>query len=767
MSIEAYPVLPLKDLVIFPKMVVPLFVGRQKSIFALEEALKHNGKIILLTQKNDKENEPKSKDLYKVGILANVLQLLKLPDGTVKILVEGTERVKINGEVEGRKYLMAFTKEFKSISNSDHELLKNSVISEFEKYVQMSEKIPTEALATILNMKSEDDICDIISSHLIIGYKEKQKILEESSLRKRLELIFETIEHEISLLKLENKIKKRVKDQMDKTQKEYFLNEQMKAIRQELDGADENGVDEVKELEEKIKNINFTKEARDKALYELKKYKNTNAMSPEAGIIRNYLDWLTSIPWGEKTEISSDLIAAMKLLDKEHYGLKEVKERIIEYLAVQQRVSKIKGSILCLVGPPGVGKTSLGKSIAKTTGRNFVRMSLGGVKDESEIRGHRRTYVGAMPGKIVQSMKKAKSSNPLFLFDEVDKLGSDWRGDPSSALLEVLDSEQNDTFSDNYLEIDYDLSDVMFVCTANSLNMPAPLLDRMEIIRIAGYTEDEKIQIAKRHLIKKQMSEKGLKKTEFSIDSSAIQEIIRYYTREAGVRGLEREISKIARKAIKQILTGEKRVPIKITKKKVEEYLGVRKLSFGQLEKKNIVGVTTGLAWTSVGGVTLQVEAVLIPGKGGISMTGQLGDVMKESVKAAEMYIKSNVKKLGIKEDVLKTKSIHVHVPEGATPKDGPSAGVTMVTSLVSALTGKAVRRDVAMTGEITLRGRVLPIGGLKEKMLAAKQVGINTVIIPKGNVKDLKEVPENIKKGLEIIPVDHISKVLENALEK
>ena len=765
MTLQAYPVLPLKDLVVFPKMVMPLFVGRKKSIAALDEALKNDGKILLIAQKDDRNENPKSKDLYKVGVIATILQLLKLPDGTVKILIEGHNRVRIDGDIEGRKYLMAFTKEFKETGSEDQALLVNSVQTDFEKYVQMSDKVPAEVLSTVFGMKTAGDVCDAIIPHLIINFDEKQKILAEANTKKRLELIFETIEHELGLLKIETKIKDRVKEQMDKTQKEYFLNEQMKAIRQELEG-DEEGVDEIKELEDKIKVVKLSKEAKEKAKYELKKLKNTNAMSPEAGIIRNYLDWVLGIPWGEKSEIKSDLVAAMKLLDKEHYGLEEVKERIIEYLAVQQRVSKIKGSILCLVGPPGVGKTSLGKSIAKATGRNFVRMSLGGVRDESEIRGHRRTYVGAMPGKVVQSMKKAKTTNPLFLFDEVDKLGSDWRGDPSSALLEVLDGEQNDTFSDNYLEVDYDLSNVMFVCTANSMNMPAPLLDRMEIIRIAGYTEDEKIQIAKRHLIKKQMGETGLKKSEFSISDKAIQEIIRYYTREAGVRGLEREIAKVARKSIKQILTGEKSVPIKITDKKIEDYLGVRKLSFGELEKKNLVGITTGLAWTSAGGATLQVEAVLTPGKGQVSMTGQLGDVMKESVKAAEMYIKSNLKKLNISESTFDKKAIHVHVPEGATPKDGPSAGVTMVTSLVSALTGRPVRRDVAMTGEITLRGRVLPIGGLKEKLLAAKQVGIQTVIIPKDNVKDLKEVPKNILKGLEIIPTDSISKVLQVALE-
>lgn len=765
MTLQALPVLALKDLVVFPKMVVPLFVGRKKSIAALDEALKNSGKILLLTQKNENTENPKTKDFYRVGTVANILQLLKLPDGTVKILIEGRERVKLDGEVEGRKYLMAFPKVIKPVNGEKIELLINSILTEFEKYVQLSDKIPAEVLVPVFNIKEGNDLCDSIAPHLIVGVEEKQKLLSQINIRKRLELVFETIEHELSLLKIENKIKSRVKDQMDKTQREYFLNEQMKAIRQELEGGEE-GVDEIAEIEEKIKQIKFSKEAKEKAMYELKRLKNTNAMSPEAGIIRNYLDWMVSIPWHEKSEIKSDLKEALKLLDKEHYGLKEVKERIIEYLAVQQRVSKIKGSILCLVGPPGVGKTSLGKSIAKATGRNFVRMSLGGVKDESEIRGHRRTYVGAMPGKIVQSMKKAKTTNPLFLFDELDKLGSDWRGDPSSALLEVLDGEQNDTFSDNYLEVDYDLSDVMFVGTANSMNMPAPLMDRMEIIRIAGYTEDEKVQIVKRHLIKKQMGEKGLKKSEFSLSDDAIVEIIRYYTREAGVRGLDRAIAKIARKSIKQILTGEKEAPINIKAEDVEGYLGVRKLSFGELEKENLVGITTGLAWTSAGGATLQVEAVATPGKGQVSMTGHLGDVMKESVKAAEMYIKSNAKKLGLADKVFQQKSIHVHVPEGATPKDGPSAGVTMVTSMVSVLTNRPVKKDVAMTGEITLRGRVLPIGGLKEKLLAAKQVGIKTVVIPQDNEKDLKEMPKNIKKGLKIMPTDDISEVLKIALE-
>jgi len=763
--LKAYPVLPLKDLVIFPKMVTPLFVGRAKSIFALEEALKEDGEIILLTQKENVDEYPQSKDLYKIGVKAKILHLIKLQDGTVKILVESQKRVKVNGEVEGRKYLMAFVDEMVSSSHSNNEMLRKSLIEEIDRYVNLNEKLSPEIIASIISIKNNEELCDALVPHLTVDFKEKQRILETNNIDKKMEILFEILEHEISLLNIEAKIKNRVKDQIDKTQKEYFLNEQMKAIRQELDG-DEDGVDEISELEEKIKETKLSKEAFEKAMAELKKLKNTNSMSPEAGIIRNYLDWIISIPWGEKTEINTDLSAALKLLDKEHYGLKEVKERIIEYLAVQKRATKIKGSILCLVGPPGVGKTSLGKSIAKTTGREFVRMSLGGVKDESEIRGHRRTYVGAMPGKIIQSMKKAKAVNPLFLFDEVDKLGSDWRGDPSSALLEVLDAEQNNTFADNYLEVDYDLSNVMFICTANSMNMPAPLLDRMEIIRIPGYTEDEKIQIARRHLIKKQMDETGLTKSEFSISPAAIKEIIRYYTAEAGVRGLERSIAKIARKVLKQVLTEEKKAPVKITDKNVEDYLGVRKMSFGIVEKKNLVGVTNGLAWTSIGGATLPVESVMTAGKGAVSMTGSLGDVMKESIKAAEMYVKSNLKNLGVDEHIFEKKAVHIHMPEGAVPKDGPSGGVTIVTSLVSVLTGKAVKRDVAMTGEITLRGRVLAIGGLKEKLLAAKQAGMKTVIIPKDNVKDIKEIPENIKKGIEIVPVEQVSEVLNIALE-
>jgi ATP-dependent Lon protease len=762
-----YPVLPLRDIVVFPHMIVPLFVGREKSVRALEDVMQEDKHIFLLTQKNASQDDPSRDDLYTFGTVGTVLQLLKLPDGTVKVLVEGGHRAKVVRFTENNDFFQAFAEPVDEYVGDKPELeaLARAVKGQFEQYIKLNKKIPQEVWATVNQIDEPGRLADTVSSHLALKIADKQQLLEAPSINDRLEKIFSHMEGEIGVLQVEKKIRTRVKKQMEKTQREYYLNEQMKAIQKEL-GEGEDGKDENAELEAKINATKMSKEAHEKALAELKKLRAMSPMSAEATVVRNYLDWMLSIPWQKRTKTRRNIKEAQKILDVDHYGLEKVKDRILEYLAVQQRHSKLKGPILCLVGPPGVGKTSLGKSIARATGRNFVRMSLGGIRDEAEIRGHRRTYIGSMPGKVIQGMKKAKSSNPLFLFDEVDKLGSDWRGDPSSALLEVLDPEQNHTFSDHYLEVDYDLSDVMFVCTANSLRMPQPLLDRMEIIRIAGYTEDEKIVIAQRHLMPKAIKEHGLKKTEFSISEDALRDIIRYYTREAGVRNLEREIANLARKSIKEILVKSLK-SIHITRRNLEKYAGVKKFRYGEVEAEDLVGVTTGLAWTEVGGELLSIEAVALPGKGKITITGKLGDVMRESVQAAESYVKARAVAFGIKPTLLDKRDIHVHVPEGATPKDGPSAGVAMVTSIVSVLTGTPVHKDVAMTGEITLRGRVLPIGGLKEKLLAALRGGLTTVLIPKENEKDLTEIPDNVKRGLKIIFINTVDEVLKYALTK
>ncbi len=761
-----YPVLPLRDIVVFPHMIVPLFVGREKSVRALEDVMQEDKHILLLTQKDASQDDPGQGDLYTLGTIGTVLQLLKLPDGTVKVLVEGGSRARVIRFAENPDFFQALAEPVDEFVGDKAELdaLSRSVVGQFEQYIKLNKKIPPEVMVTVGQIEEPARLADTIASHLALKIPEKQELLEIASINDRLEKIFGHMEGEISVLQVEKKIRTRVKKQMEKTQREYYLNEQMKAIQKEL-GEGEDGKDEASELEAKINAANMTKEAKDKCLAELKKLRSMSPMSAEATVVRNYLDWMVGIPWSNPTKTRKSIKEAQKILDVDHYGLEKVKERILEYLAVQQRQHKLKGPILCLVGPPGVGKTSLGKSIARATARNFVRMSLGGVRDESEIRGHRRTYIGSMPGKIVHGMKKAKSSNPLFLLDEVDKLGSDWRGDPSSALLEVLDPEQNNTFNDHYLEVDYDLSDVMFVCTANTMKMPQPLLDRMEIIRLSGYTEDEKIEIAKRHLIAKTMKEHGLRKSEFSISDDALREIIRTYTREAGVRNLEREIAKLTRKSIKEILSKTGVRSVHITRRNLEKYLGVKKFRFGELEDEDMVGVTTGLAWTEVGGEILSIEAVALPGKGKVTTTGKLGEVMKESVQAAESYVKARAVQFGIKPTLMDKRDIHVHVPEGATPKDGPSAGVAMVTSIVSVLTNIPVHKDVAMTGEITLRGRVLPIGGLKEKLLAALRAGITTVCIPKDNEKDLAEIPDNVKKGMKIIPITTVDEVLKVAL--
>ncbi|MFZ4761527.1 MAG: endopeptidase La [Alphaproteobacteria bacterium] len=761
-----YPVLPLRDIVVFPHMIVPLFVGREKSVRALDDVMREDKQILLVTQKNAATDDPGPDDVYRVGTIGTVLQLLKLPDGTVKVLVEGTKRAKLVRFTENPDFFQAHAEamEMGEEENSEErDALARAVVSQFEQYIKLNKKIPPEVLVSINQLEDASKLADTIASHLALKIGEKQELLEILSASQRLEKVFAFMEGEISVLQVEKRIRNRVKRQMEKTQREYYLNEQMKAIQKEL-GEGEEGRDEMAELEERINKTKFSPEAAEKIKAEMKKLRSMSPMSAEATVVRNYLDWMLSIPWSKRTKVKKDIRVADKVLNADHYGLDKVKERILEYLAVQQRVDKVKGPILCLVGPPGVGKTSLGKSIAKATGRNFVRMSLGGVRDEAEVRGHRRTYIGSMPGKVVQGMKKAKASNPLFLLDEIDKLGADWRGDPSSALLEVLDPEQNATFNDHYLEVDYDLSDVMFVCTANSLKMPQPLLDRMEIIRIPGYTEDEKVEITKRHLIDKNIKAAGLKKTEFSISDDALRDLIRYYTREAGVRSLERELANLCRKAIKDILL-KKITKVAITRRNLEKYAGVQKYRFGEAEMEDMVGVTTGLAWTEVGGELLSIEAVTLPGKGRVTMTGKLGDVMKESVQAAEMFIKSRAPQLGIKPDIFQKKDIHVHVPEGATPKDGPSAGVAMVTSIISVLTEIPVRKDVAMTGEITLRGRVLPIGGLKEKLLAALRGGLKTVIIPKDNEKDLADIPDNVKRGLKIIPISAIDELLGLAL--
>jgi len=764
-----YPVLPLRDIIVFPHMIVPLFVGREKSVQALEDVmLAEEKQIVLLTQKNAAQDDPAAHELYNFGTLATILQLLKLPDGTVKVLVEGIQRIKILEFSEDKAYFEVLAEVIPPPKEThegleEREGLVRTLVSQFEQYIKLNRKIPPDVLVTINQLDDPSKLADTIASYLLLRIQEKQDLLETLDVGQRLEKLLHFIESEISVLNVEKRIRTRVKRQMEKTQREYYLNEQLKAIQKEL-GEGEEGRDEVGDLEDKIRKLKLTKEARTKCFAELKKLRTMNQMSAEATVVRNYLDWMLSIPWQQRTRIKRDILGAKKILDQDHYGLEKVKERMLEYLAVQSRVGKVKGQILCLVGPPGVGKTSLGKSIAKATGRNFVRISLGGVRDEAEIRGHRRTYIGSMPGKIIQGMKKAKSSNPLFLLDEIDKLGSDWRGDPSSALLEVLDPEQNATFNDHYLEVDYDLSDVMFVTTANTLKMPQPLLDRMEIIRLPGYTEEEKIAIAESYLLPKQLEMHGLKKGEFAILSSALQDLIRSYTRESGVRNLERELANLARKAIKEILLGTVK-SVKITPKNLRKYAGIPRFTWGEAEKDDLVGVTTGLAWTEVGGDLLSIEAVVMPGKGNVKITGKLGDVMQESVQAAVSYARLRSKQFGIKPTFFEKRDIHVHVPEGATPKDGPSAGVAMYTSIVSALTGIPVRKDIAMTGEITLRGRVLAIGGLKEKLLAALRGGIKTVIIPIDNEKDLEDIPATVKKGIKLIPVTTVDEVLKIAL--
>jgi ATP-dependent Lon protease len=763
---RAYPVLPLRDIVVFPHMIVPLFVGREKSIRALEEVMKNDTFILLATQKNASDDDPSTDSIYEIGTLASVLQLLKLPDGTVKVLVEGAERAKISEYTDRADYYEAnaVVLEEQIGDAVEAEALARSVVTEFESYVKLNKKVSPEVVGVVQQIDDYAKLGDTVASHLAVKIPDKQGILETTVVTDRLEKVLGLMESEISVLQVEKRIRTRVKRQMEKTQREYYLNEQMKAIQKEL--GDEDGRDELAELEEKIKRTKLSKEAREKAQHELKKLRQMSPMSAEATVVRNYLDWLLSIPWGKKSKIKKDLNLAQDVLDHDHFGLDKVKERIVEYLAVQQRANKLTGPILCLVGPPGVGKTSLGKSIAKATGREFVRVSLGGVRDEAEIRGHRRTYIGSMPGKIIQSMRKAKSSNPLFLLDEIDKMGADFRGDPSSALLEVLDPEQNSTFNDHYLEVDYDLSNVMFVTTANTLNIPPALMDRMEIIRIAGYTEDEKAEIARRHLIPNAIAKHGLDPKEWQIDDDALLTVIRRYTREAGVRNLEREVSTLVRKAVKELMTSKKK-GVKVTVKNLSDYLGVPKFRYGEMETEDHVGVVTGLAWTEVGGELLTIEGVMMPGKGKMTVTGNLRDVMKESISAAASYVRSRAVDFGIEPPLFDKRDIHVHVPEGATPKDGPSAGVAMVTAIVSVMTGIPVRRDVAMTGEITLRGRVLPIGGLKEKLLAALRGGIKTVLIPEENAKDLVEIPDNVKSGLEIIPVSRMDEVLARALTR
>ena len=762
---ETFPVLPLRDIVVFPHMIVPLFVGRDKSVRALEEVMKNDKQIFLIAQKDAADDDPETDDIYTVGTIGTVLQLLKLPDGTVKVLVEGTKRASVTKYVENDSFLEAEAEmlEEAAETGSEEAALARTVVSQFESYVKLNKKIPPEVLVSINQVEDPAKLADTVAAHLSLKIPEKQELLELGSVQARLERVFAHMEGEIDVLEVEKRIRSRVKRQMEKTQREYYLNEQMKAIQKEL-GDGEDGKDEIAELEERIEKTKLSKEAKEKAQAEMKKLRNMSPMSAEATVVRNYLDWMLSIPWKKRSKVSKDLNKAQEILDADHYGLDKVKERIVEYLAVQGRTRVVKGPILCLVGPPGVGKTSLGQSIARATGREFVRMSLGGVRDEAEIRGHRRTYIGSMPGKVIQGMKKAKKSNPLFLLDEIDKLGADWRGDPASALLEVLDPAQNGTFVDHYMEVEYDLSDVMFITTANTLRMPQPLLDRMEIIRIPGYTEDEKVEIAKRHLIPKVQKDNGLRPGEVTIEDDSVRDLIRYYSREAGVRNLEREIANLARKSLKEIATTEK-TEITITPENLGEMAGVRKFRFGEAESEDLVGVVTGLAWTEVGGELLQVEAATMPGKGNVSHTGKLGDVMQESVQAARSYVRSRLLNYGVIPPEFDKKDIHVHVPEGATPKDGPSAGVAMCTAIISALSDIPVRRNVAMTGEITLRGRVLPIGGLKEKLLAALRGGITKVLIPKENEKDLEEVPDNVKEGLEIIPVETVDEVLALAL--
>ncbi|MBJ2153771.1 endopeptidase La [Paracoccus sp. IB05] len=764
---STYPVLPLRDIVVFPHMIVPLFVGREKSVRALEEVMQDDRQILLSSQLDPTVDDPSPEGIYRTGVLANVLQLLKLPDGTVKVLVEGKSRVKITDFIDNPSYFEASVEPL-SEETGDQEAvdaLLRAVGEEFERYAKIKKNIPEEAMAAVSDTREPARLADLVAGHLGIDVAQKQDLLETLVIAERLEKVYGQMQGELSVLQVEKKIKTRVKTQMEKTQREYYLNEQMKAIQKEL-GDGEDGQNEIAELEARIAKTQLSKEAKEKAEAEVKKLKSMSPMSAEATVVRNYLDWLLGVPWGVKSRTKKDLPAAQKVLDSDHYGLEKVKERIVEYLAVQARATKLKGPILCLVGPPGVGKTSLGRSVAKATGREFIRISLGGVRDESEIRGHRRTYIGSMPGKIIQALKKAKTTNPLILLDEIDKMGQDFRGDPASALLEVLDPEQNGTFVDHYLEVEYDLSNVMFITTANSYNMPGPLLDRMEIIPLSGYTEDEKREIAKQYLLPKQVKANGLKKGEFAVSDETLNHVIRHYTREAGVRNLEREIAKLARKAVTEILKGQAK-SVDVTTAKSEEYLGVQRYRYGLAEKEDQVGVVTGLAWTSVGGDLLHIEALKLPGKGRMKTTGKLGDVMKESIDAASSYVRSISPQLGIKPPKFDTVDIHVHVPDGATPKDGPSAGLAMVTAIVSALTGIPVRKDIAMTGEVSLRGNAMPIGGLKEKLLAALRGGIRTVFIPEENEKDLAEIPANVKEGLEIVPVTHVREVLARALTR
>ncbi len=761
---SSYPVLPLRDIVVFPHMIVPLFVGRDRSVRALEEVMADDKQILLASQIDPAEDDPDTNGIYDTGVLANVLQLLKLPDGTVKVLVEGQARVTITEYLENESFFEArseYLNEFPGDASANEALVR-TVAEEFERYAKIRKNIPEEALSAVGETTEPAKLADLVAGHLGINVDQKQELLETLSISERLEKVYGLMQGEMSVLQVEKKIKTRVKSQMERTQREYYLNEQMKAIQKELGDGEETN--ELAELEEKIAATKLSKEAKEKAEAELKKLKNMSPMSAEATVVRNYLDWMLSIPWGVRSRVKKNLGNAQDVLDADHYGLEKVKERIVEYLAVQQRSKKLKGPIMCLVGPPGVGKTSLGKSVARATGREFIRISLGGVRDESEIRGHRRTYIGSMPGKIIQALRKAKTTNPLILLDEIDKMGQDFRGDPASAMLEVLDPEQNSTFMDHYLEVEYDLSNVMFLTTSNSYNMPGPLLDRMEIIPLAGYTEDEKAEIAKRHLISKQIKNHGLKKGEFEITDEALSDVIRYYTREAGVRNLERELAKLSRKSVTKIVKGEAKSVV-VSSENLDDFLGVRKFKYGLAEDEHQVGVVTGLAYTSVGGDLLQIEALKLPGKGRMKTTGKLGDVMKESIEAAASYVRSIAPQIGVKPPRFDKWDIHVHVPEGATPKDGPSAGLAMVTSIVSVLTGIPVRKDIAMTGEVTLRGNALPIGGLKEKLLAALRGGIKTVLIPQENEKDLVELPDNVKEGLEIIPVTHVSEVLKHAL--
>lgn len=765
MTDGVYPVLPLRDIVLFPHVVAPLFVGRDKSVAALDNAIAFNKPILLVAQTDSLMDTPHTGDLYPVGTLATVLQMIKLPDGTVKVLVEGKNRARVKDWTQNEAFFEAYTEilQDKETKQNEVEALMRSVRDSFSVYVHLEKQINPEILNALEKIKKPEELADVIATHLNVKLEDKQKLLEQNSLSARLELLFKLMEKEVEVLEVERKIRKRVKKQMEKSQREYYLNEQMKAIQQEL--GDEDG-NEAGDLEKRIKEAGMSKEATEKALSELKKLKMMGPMSAEAGVIRNYLDWLLVLPWQKKDKLQTDLAEAKRILDEDHYGLDNVKERILEFLAVQKRTNSVKGSILCLVGPPGVGKTSLGQSIARATGRRFVRASLGGMRDEAEIRGHRRTYIGSMPGKIIQNMKKAKTINPLFLLDEIDKLGNDYRGDPSSALLEVLDPEQNTTFNDHYLEVDYDLSHVMFITTANTLKMPRPLLDRMEIIQLSGYTEREKVEIAKRHLIPKQLKTAGLKPEELSISDDALLDMIRRYTRESGVRNLEREIANIARKVVKEIQLDNLK-SVSITLKNLKKYAGIPKYTFGVAEEEDQVGTTTGLAWTEVGGEILSIEAVIMPGKGNTLLTGQLGDVMKESIEAARSFVRAHHAQFGIATEMFEKNDLHVHVPEGATPKDGPSAGIAMMTSLVSAMTGIPVRKNVAMTGEITLRGHVLPIGGLKEKLLAALRAGIKTVIIPEENKKDLEEIPDEVKDNIRIVPVSRAEEVLKIALKK